>query len=177
MYRLHYFLRALITIGVVAAVIAGVGFLIVNNTVESARELYHRQVTAAVQTAVVAALYDATRTAEAPLARYRLLRPASGQSLEALAERYGTTLAVLQMANGLMADVVTGSNQPVVVPQGVQALDPPRRLIPYTARPGDTLAVLAEKNRIPLALLEADNPVLAQRGLLPGDIVFIAVLL
>lgn len=175
MYRLYYFLRILVTIGVVAAVIAGVGLFIVNNTVESAQELYHRQVTAAVETAIAAALYDATRTAEAPLAQYRLLRPASGESLEALAERYGTTLAVIQMANGLMTDVVTGSDQPIVVPQGVQALEPPRRLTPYTARPGDTLAALAEKNKIPLALLEADNPVLARRGLLPGDVVFIAV--
>lgn len=177
MYRLFYFLRVLATIGVVAAVVAGVGLFIANSTVESAQELYYRQVTVAIETAIAAALYDATRTAEAPLAQYRLLRPAPGESLAALAERYDTTLAVIQMANGLMADVVTGSDQPIVVPQGVHVLDPPRRLIPYTSRPGDTLASLAERHRIPLALLEADNPVLAKRGLIPGDIVFIAELL
>lgn len=177
MYRLVYYLRILITIGIVAGVIAGVAYFINNNTYQTARELYYRQATIAVSTAIAGALFDATRTAEAPLPQFRLVRPAAGESLAALAERYDTTLEAIQMANALAADVTTGGDQNIVVPAGVQTLDPPRRLTPYTARAGDTLADLAESNRVPLELLEADNPVLARRGLLPGDVVFIAVLL
>lgn len=177
MYRLVRVLRILLTIGVVAGVIAAVGYFISSNTNQAARDLYYRQATVVVETAIAGALFDATRTAEAPLPQFRLLRPAAGESLAALAERYDTTLEAIQMANGLAADVTVGGDQAIVVPAGERTLDPPRRLAPYTAGAGDTLAALAESRKLPLELLEADNPVLARRGLIPGDIVFIAVLL
>ncbi len=175
MYRLVRVLRILLTIGVVAGVIAAVGYFISSNTNQAARDLYYRQATVVVETAIAGALFDATRTAEAPLPQFRLLRPAAGESLAALAERYDTTLEAIQMANGLAADVTVGGDQAIVVPAGERTLDPPRRLAPYTAGAGDTLAALAESRKLPLELLEADNPVLARRGLIPGDIVFIAV--
>jgi LysM repeat protein len=177
MYRLVYYLRILLTIGIVAGVIAGVGYFISTNTYQEARDLYYRQATVAVETAIAGALFTATRTAEAPLPQFRLVQPAAGESLTALADRYDTTLEAIQMANGLAADVTSSGDQPVVVPAGEHALIPPRRLTPYTASAGDTLAALAETHKIPLDLLEADNPVLARRGLIPGDVVFIAVLL
>ncbi|GIL08517.1 MAG: hypothetical protein BroJett033_0280 [Chloroflexota bacterium] len=177
MYRLVRVLRILLTIGIVAGVIAGVGYFISSSTAQAARDLYYRQATVVVETAIAGALFDATRTAEAPLPQFRLLRLAADESLAALAERYDTTLEAIQMANGLAADVTSGGGQAVVIPAGAHTLEPPRRLTPYTASAGDTLAALAESYKIPLALLEADNPVLARRGLIPGDIVFIAVLL
>ncbi len=81
------------------------------------------------------------------------------------------------MANGLAPDVQTGSGVEIIVPEGVQLLDPPRRLQVIPAAPGDTLSSLAQRYRIPLEIVEMDNPVLAQRQLHDGDTVFIATLL
>lgn len=177
MYRVFYVVRILLTIAIVAGVIAAVGYFISNNTYQSAQDFYYRQVTVVVETAIAAALYDATRTVEAPLPQYRLVRLGTNESLADLAEQYGTTLAVIQMANGLAADVVAGSDQNIIIPAGVTALNPPRRLSVYIARAGDTLEALADSRDVPLELLQTDNPVLARRGLIPGDVVYIAVLL
>ncbi len=60
----------------------------------------------------------------------------------------------------------------------MKQLDPPRRFKkPYKAQKGDELAAIAARNGITLQILEQDNPILAKRGLNPGDIVFIPELL
>ncbi len=81
------------------------------------------------------------------------------------------------MANGLAQDVVSGAGTELIVPEGVQTLTPARRLRQYEAVAGDTLSSIAEQNDVLLEYLALDNPVLAQRGLNPGDIVFIPTLL
>jgi LysM repeat protein len=138
-------------------------------------ENFNAQLTVAVATAVQEALLDATRTVEAPMNRYLYMHVAEGESLEALAEQYGSTLEVLQTVNQFDASVEEGDGGRVVVPVNLDELDPPRWVDTYTAILGDTLENIAERNGVPLSLLEFDNPVLAQRGVIPGDTVFIGI--
>jgi LysM repeat protein len=135
-------------------------------------------VTLAVGTAVSGALFDATRTAEADIPHYRQVELAAGELLLNVARRYNTTVEVLRMANQLREDVdaATGG-EIIVVPQGVQRLDPPRSFQTYVAVDGDSLTILSIKFDVPIDVLQMDNPILAQRGINPGDIVFIAELL
>jgi LysM repeat protein len=126
---------------------------------------------------VANALYDATRTAEAPLRQYRVIPLTPSDTLTAVAERYGTTVEVLRMANGLAPTVETGDGSEIIVPEGVQALDPPRTLAIIRAQSGESLESLSQRFRVPLDVLQLDNPVLSQRGVNPGDIVFIPTLL
>lgn len=170
-------LRNLLILAVVVGVFAAVALFINQGTVNELTERYHLQVTIAVETAIARALYDATRTAEAPLAQYRVITLDEDDTLTEVAARYNTTVEVLRIANGLAPDVESGVGVEIIVPEGVQTLDPPRRLKPYEAQDGDTLASLAERHRVPFEVLELDNPVLAQRGVNPGDIVFIPTLL
>jgi LysM repeat protein len=69
--------------------------------------------------------------------------------------------------------VRTGNGEVIVVPSNITEMTPPRQIQVYEAQIGDTLASIAERNTVDLALLQADNPILAQRGLHPGDTVFI----
>lgn len=177
MYRFFRFLRFLLVLGLVGAVIGAVAYAISTTSYTDAVALYNQQVTAIVQTAVRSALYDATRTAEAPLDQYRLVLVTANDSLESVAEQYGTTPAAIRMANGLAPDIFYGAGDRLIIPQGVAALDPPRRLEVYIAVNGDTLSSIATQSNVPLTLLEMDNPVLAAREVLPGDIVFVANLL
>jgi hypothetical protein len=133
--------------------------------------------TIAIETAVANALFGATRTAEAPLPQYRLIRLDDDDTLTDIAARYGTTVEVLRMANGLALEVESGPGAQIIVPEGVQLLDPPRRLEPYEARPGETLESIARRLQLPIDVLTRDNPVLALRQLNPGDIVFIPTIL
>jgi LysM repeat protein len=114
---------------------------------------------------------------EAPLRQYRVIPLTPSDTLSAVAERYNTTVEVLRMANALAPTVETGDGSAIIVPEGVQSLDPPRTLDYITAQPGESLESLAQRFRIPLNVLELDNPVLAQRRVNPGDIVFIPTLL
>lgn len=169
-----YRLRIIFTVMLVLAVIAGVGYLIMTNNNERSLQLYNRAVTAAIETAIGQALNEATRTAEAPLLQYQVVQLGEGENLEQVARRFNTTLEVIQMANGLAPEVVSGNGERIVVPVAVRELDPPRRLRIYTARLGDSLISLSQGNNIPLTLLERDNPPLVNRDLMPGDIIFIA---
>jgi hypothetical protein len=178
MYTFIRLLRILLIVALLAGITGGVAYFILTNNQREQSVRYARAVTAAVETAVTNALYDATRTVEAPLQHYRYIALGPDeQDLSELAAQYDTTLAVIQMANGLLENVTTGSNTRLVVPQGIQELVPPRRLDVYRAQPGDSLIDLALSNDVPLDILEEDNPVLVNRPLLPGDLVFIARLL
>lgn len=170
-------LRNLFILAIVVAVFAGVALFIQQGTIEKNTEIYNQQVTIAIATAVANALFDATRTAEAPLPQYRLILLDDDDTLTDLAARYGTTVEVLHMANGLAPDVESGAGVEIIVPEGVQLLDPPRRLTPYEAQPGETLESIAQRLQIPIDVLARDNPVLALRQLNPGDIVFIPTIL
>jgi LysM repeat protein len=178
MYRFFRLLRLLLILILVGGVVGGVALFVITGSRQSQMAVYGRIVTAAVETAVAHALFDATRTAESPLSHFRLVVLLPDESLASLAERYDTTLEVIRMANGLPDTVERAvGGERIVVPQGVQVLQPPRRLRIHTAQVGDTLEELAQSYGVSLSLLEADNPVLTTRSLMPGDIVFIAQLL
>jgi LysM repeat protein len=139
--------------------------------------LYNVQLTVAVGTAVSDALNDATRTAEAPQRQYRYLVVDANVTLADVAERYNTTVEAIRMANALAPEVGTGDGNPLVIPEGVTVLDTPRRLRAVEVRFGDTLEQIAATYEIAPRILLMDNPVLANRPLLPGDIVYVALLL
>lgn len=175
-YRLWRYARFLLILSAVGVLAGVVIYFIRTNRQAALSEAYDRQLVMVRETAVANALFAATRTAEAPLRQYRLLR-IQDESLEAIAERYHTTVLVLRLANAFNSDVHYVDDATLIIPEGVQTLEPPRQFITHQARPGQTLAQLAEDYDLPLSLLETDNPILAQRGLNPGDIVFIAIIL
>lgn len=175
-YRIWRVVRFLLILVAVSALTGAVVYFIQTNRQEALSEAYNRQLVMARETAVANALFAATRTAEAPLPQYRQLR-IQNESLEQIADRYNTTVIVLRLANAFNSDVHHVDDATLIIPEGVQELDPPRQFITHQARPGQTLAQLAEDYDLPLSLLEMDNPILAQRGLNPGDLVFIAIIL
>jgi LysM repeat protein len=177
MYRLFYYLRILLILLVIGALVGVIYYAIQRDNRNRNIELYNRQVTAAVETAVANAMYGATRTVEAPLRQYRLLTVTAGETLESVAERYRTSVEVIREVNALTVEVETGDGSQLIIPEGVIELNPPRRLRAYTARDGDTLDSLAVENNVPLDVLQTDNPILNERGISPGDVVFIAVLI
>jgi LysM repeat protein len=171
------FLRNFLILAIVIAVFAAVAFFIQEGTRTKNQKIYDERVTYAIETAIANALFVATRTAEASLNQYRLIVLDADDTLAAIAARYSTTVDVLRMANGLALDVEGGVGAQIVVPEGVQLLDPPRRLEIYEAQPGETLDSIAQRLQIELDLLILDNRVLAQRQLNAGDIVFIPTIL
>lgn len=170
-------IRNLLLLLVVIAVFAGVAALITSGERRQLTNSYNTAVALAIDTAVYSALFDATRTAEAPLPQYRLIRLDANQTLLEVALRFNTTVEVIRMANGLLPTVDSGNGEELVVPEGLQALNPPRRFKVYRAAAGDTLPRLASRFSIDLAILELDNPILAQRGVIPGDLVFVPELI
>jgi len=174
---LFRWLRRLLLLALVVGVFGGVIFFINSNNRVEMQQLYHLRVTLAIETAIAGRLFEATRTAEAPLPQYRLVTLSEGQALLDVAEQYDTTVDVLRMANKLLSTVDFGSGETIIVPVGVQVLDPPRSFETYTVVAGDTLNTLATRFDVTLVQLQTDNPVLAGRELLPGDMVFIPELL
>lgn len=171
------FLRNLLLLLLIVAIFAAVGFYIYDGNRLKTEQLYNERVTLQVETAVYAALYNATRTLEADLRHYRLIEVTSSESLLDVALRYDTTIEVLRMANNLLPIVDYGDGSKLIVPEGVKILNPPRRLVAYTAVEGDTLPQLSGRFDVGLDILQLDNPILARRGIIPGDIVFIPELL
>ena len=177
MYRFWYRVRLLLTLILVIVVAGAIYSIITTRTTEDYSIRYNLQVTAAVGTAIQAALYDVTRTAEAPHQVFQIVLLQQNEDLKALAKRYGTTLEILQVVNKLASDVTTGNGETIIVPAGMQVLDPVRTIQVYIAQPGDTLNSIAINNSVSLDLLKRDNPVLTQRTLIPGDTVFIGFVL
>lgn len=172
---LYYRLRLLLTIIVVIGITGAIFYYVSLRDYEANIVRFNLQVTAAVATSVQDALYTVTRTAEAPGNAFQIIRLGQNENLDQLARRYGTTLQILQIVNSLGPDVTTGNGETVVMPLALQVLEPARTITVYTAQSGDTLASIAERYITPLELLEQDNPMLAQRGLTPGDIVFVGL--
>lgn len=170
-------LRRLVLLVLIIAIFGALAYLITTEDRRRQAEFYSLRVTLEVQTAIARALFDATRTAESSLSQYRLVRVQSNEALEDIADEYNTTLEVLRMANGLLPSVEYGNGEQLIVPQGVVRLDPPRRFQIHQATTGDSLDALAKFYAVPLDLLRQDNPVLAERGIIPGDNVFIPVVL
>ncbi len=177
MYRLRRIIRFILILILLAAVIGGVSYYIITHDYADRVRKYQINLTVGVETAVGNALFDATRTMESDEPHYRLISVPPSETLESVAAQYDTTVDVIRMANALAITVDTGNGTPLIVPQGVKQLDPPRRFVTITAGPGDTLAGIAAHNNVPIEVINADNPILAQRGVIPGDIVFVAQLL
>lgn len=171
-------IRNLLILALVIAIFAAVGNYILQGDRERRIEIMNGLVTQAVSTAIKDALFNATRTAEADQPHYIVVNVAADVTLLSVAEQYNTTIDVLRMANNLLPDVDYGNGTDIIVPRDIQQLIPPRRFKkPYYAQTGDTLSSIASINGIQLEVLEIDNPILAQRGVNPNDIVFIPELL
>src|SRR5687768_1731210 len=95
-------LRRLFILALVIGIFGAVGYYIFLDTTRDDDELYDLQVTRAIETAIAARLFEATRTVEAPLPQYRLVTLTQGQALLDVAQRYNTTIEVLRMANQLL---------------------------------------------------------------------------
>lgn len=176
--RLRRFIRNLLILLLVAAIFAAVSYYIYLDSQKKRIALGYDLVTQAVSTAIQEALYNATRTAEADEPHYIVLKVGPNDALLTIAEQYDTTIDVLRMANNLLPNVDFGDGTEIVVTRGVKQLDPPRRFKkPYIAQRGDDLASIASRNNIDEKILAVDNPMLAKRGVNPGDIVFIPELL
>jgi LysM repeat protein len=178
MMMLSRVIRNLVIILFVLALIAGVAFYILRDQQQRTSALASDAVTFAVATAIRDALFSATRTAEADIPHFRVVTLQPNEFLLDVAQRHDTTVEVLRMANSIRADVEAAQGgEVIIVPEGVQELNPPRRFITYTAITGDTLVAVAARFAVPESILREDNPILAQRGINPGDIIFIGELL
>ena len=169
LYRLRIFLTIALALGAVVVIFFSISLRTYNEGLVN----YNRQLTVAVGTAIGNALFDVTRTAEVPLNRYRLLRLGDHEDLQAVADKYGTTLDLLRLVNQIDASVTEGNGELIIVPVNVDKLDPPRVFQVYVAREGDTLLSIAQHYDVSASILEYDNPVLADRGVAPGDTVFV----
>jgi hypothetical protein len=177
--RFRRFVRNLLLLIVIAAIFGALGYYVYTQDSVKREETYALKVALARETAVYGALFDATRTAEADLPHYRLVTLSAGELLADVAKRYNTSVEVLRMANKFREDVdAAQGGETIIVPEDVQRLDPPRSFQkPYIAIAGETLEILANRYAVPLNILQLDNPVLTRRGVIPGDVVFIAELL
>jgi LysM repeat protein len=170
-------LRFLFLLILVAGLFAAVYYYITQNNRIRVEQIVAERSTLAVQTAIAGKIFELTRTAEAPLPHYRLILVEEGKPLIEVAEEYNTTIEVLRMANNLLPIVDAGDGSQIIIPEGIQNLEPPRRFTSYTVLDGDTLELLAVRFGVDIEQLKIDNPILATRNLLPGDVVFIPELL
>jgi LysM repeat protein len=170
---LFRFIRTLFLLVLIAALFAAIGLAITRDQRQKDWDLYNTRVAVAIPTQIAAALFDATRTAEADEPHFHLITLGPDDTLDDLAERYHTTADVIRMANRLLPDVNSGPGKTIIVPEGVQRLEPPRTFNMQRAAAGDTLESIALHFGIDILLLKTDNPILARRGVIPGDIVFI----
>jgi LysM repeat protein len=170
-------MRRLFLFALVIGIFAIVAYGIQSSERDELEREIDAQVTRAIETAIAGRLFEATRTVEVSLPQYRLVTLNQGEALLDVAERYNTTIEVLRMANQLLATVDFGTGETIIVPEGLQVLEPPRSFTVYKAVQGDTLSALATLNNITIEQMQIDNPVLAHRELIPGDTVFIPQLL
>ncbi len=175
---LRRFIRNLLILLFVVAIFAAVGYYIYVGDRKQRIAIMYDMITQAVSTAIQDTVFNATRTAEADQPHYITLKVGPTDSLLAIAEQYNTTIDVLRMANNLLPTVDFGDGNEIIVTRGVKELVPPRRFKkPYYAQRGDDLASIASRNNIDEKILAMDNPILAKRGINPGDLVFIPELL
>jgi len=175
---LRRFIRNLLILLLVASIFGAVGYYVYQGDRKQRIDIFNANMTQAVSTAIQDALYNATRTLEADQPHYILLKVGPSDSLLAIAQKYDTNIDVLRMANNLLPSVDFGDGTEIIIPRGITQLVPPRRFKkPYIAQKGDELSAIAARNDISEEILAIDNPILAKRGLNPGDIVFIPELL
>ena len=177
--RFRIFLRNFLLLILVSTLFAGVAFAITYNDREGKLAITYDNNTRIVRTAIRLALNDATRTMEADIPQFRYLVIEEGKPLIDVAAEYNTTIDVIRMANRLLPTVDSGSGVRLIIPQNVQVLSPPRtyRTPVYLANGTETLEQLATQFDVPVEILREDNPILAQRGIIAGDLVFVAQLI
>ena len=96
----------------------------------------------------------------------------SGDTLSAIAARYGTSAQALARANGISVTSAIRPGDRLLIPEGgTGSLRPhpgnAERL--HRVRSGETLWRLSRRYRVPVAALREANPFLAERELRPGD--------
>jgi LysM repeat protein len=109
--------------------------------------------------------------------RTHTIRP--GDTLEGIARQYSTTVAALEAANpglnprrlipGQSVRLPGSSTAPTTAtPEPERPATPPPAARSYTVRAGDTLGAIARRHGVTLQALEAANPELNPRRLIPG---------
>ena len=86
MYVFLHRLRILLTIVIVVVFAGGIYVLITANDYQARLATYNLQVTAAVATAIQNAVFDVTRTVEAPQNRYQVVTLGQNTDLQMLAD-------------------------------------------------------------------------------------------
>ncbi len=176
--RFRIFLRNFLLLILVSALFAGMAFAITYDDRRRDLTIAYDNNTRIVRTAIRLALNDATRTMEADIPHFRYLLIEEGKPLIDVAAEYNTTIDVIRMANRLLPSVDAGSGVRLIIPQNVQVLSPPRTYRPvYVANGNETLEQLAAQFDVPVEILREDNPILDQRGIIAGDLVFVAQLI
>ena len=88
----------------------------------------------------------------------------SGDTMTAIAKKFGVSLAALEAANPQV------TNPDLIFPG--QVLTIPTTVVTYVVQPGDTLTAIAKKFGVSLAALEAANPQITNPDLIfPGQVV------
>jgi len=84
-----------------------------------------------------------------------VIRIRPGDTLWEIAQRHGTTVAVLKRLNHLPSDLIY-AGRPLLIP-GPPAPAPVTRLVRYRVRPGDTVTAIAARYRLRVAAIVAAN--------------------
>lgn len=115
--------------------------------------------------------------------RYTLYRAQAGESLAAIAKRYGVSVEGIQKINGLAYSKIYSSKLIFIPKKGekltamdlqfakeVQGLSPKY----HTVRKGDNLTVISRKYNIPLYVLIRMNPKVNPKKIYPGQVLVIS---
>lgn len=93
----------------------------------------------------------------------------AGETLSAIAARYGVTTAALAQANQLQNPDRLAIGQRLVIPARPAAADVLRPQLRYIVQPGESWDSLARKFRIAKNLLKQANPLISKTILRPGE--------
>jgi membrane-bound lytic murein transglycosylase D len=101
---------------------------------------------------------------------WREQRASRTSSLASWAAQVGVPVAVLAAANALDENAAVGPTTRLLLPgHEVEIAETTTSAPMYVVKPGDTLAGIAQKQRMPLAQIKRLNPKLDAKSLHPGD--------
>jgi membrane-bound lytic murein transglycosylase D len=105
---------------------------------------------------------------------WREQRAARTSGLASWAAEVGVPVAVLALANGVEESTTVGPTTRLLLPgHEIEIAEAMPRAPTYVVRSGDTLAGIAQRQRMPLAQIKKLNPTLEGKSLHPGDRVHI----
>jgi membrane-bound lytic murein transglycosylase D len=101
---------------------------------------------------------------------WREQRASRTSTLASWAAQTGVPVAVLATANALDENTTVGPTTRLLLPgHEVEFAEVTTNAPMYVVKPGDTLAGIAQKQRMPLAQIKRLNPTLDAKSLHPGD--------